>query len=62
MTTGKESTLLGFTLHYPLPPDPSVLEKTKGHFDRRELISVVRESEKKPLTWPEHNLLQVRKE
>lgn len=57
---------LAVTLHPTLPPtapasapDPSILEKTKGHFDRRELVSVQKESERKPLTWPEHNLLQL---
>ena len=62
---GKHALRLHPTLPPTAPasaPDPSVLEKTKGHFDRRELINVVRESEKKPLIWPEHNLLQVRKE
>lgn len=62
---GKHALRLHPTLPPTAPasaPDPSVLEKTKGHFDRRELISVVRESEKKPLSWPEHNLLQVRRE
>lgn len=61
---GKQAVLLHPTLPPTAPaaaPDPTVLEKTKGHFDRRELITVQKESEKKPLVWPEHNLLQVNK-
>ena len=59
---GKQPVMLQPTLPPTAPasaPDPSVLEKTKGHFDRREMVSVQRESERKPLVWPEHNLLQV---
>jgi len=60
---GKQAVVLQPTLPPTAPasaPDPSVLEKTKGHFDRREVVSVQRESERKPLVWPEHNLLQVK--
>ena len=59
---GKQAVLLHTTLPPTAPasaPDPTVLEKVKGHFDRRELVTVQKESDKKPLTWPEHNLLQV---
>ncbi|XP_068740462.1 sperm-associated microtubule inner protein 4-like [Montipora capricornis] len=59
---GKQAVLLYPTLPSRAPasaPDPTVLEKTKGHFDRRELVAVQKESDKKPLTWPEHNLLQL---
>lgn len=59
---GKQAVLLPTTLPPTAPasaPDPTVLEKAKGHFDRRELVTVQKESDKKPLTWPEHNLLQV---
>lgn len=59
---GKQAVMLQPTLPPTAPasaPDPTVLEKTKGHFDRREMVSIKRESERKPLTWPEHNLLQV---
>lgn len=59
---GKQAVMLQPTLPPTAPasaPDPSVLEKTKGHFDRREMVSVQRESERTPLIWPEHNLLQV---
>ena len=61
---GKHVALLRPTLPPTAPasaPDPAVLEKTKGHCDRRELVTAQKESEKKPLTWPEHNLLQVNK-
>lgn len=59
---GKQAVMLQPTLPPTVPasaPDPSVLEKTKGHFNRREMVSVQRESERTPLIWPEHNLLQV---
>ncbi|XP_029200283.2 uncharacterized protein C7orf31-like isoform X1 [Acropora millepora] len=59
---GKQAVLLHTTLPPTAPasaPDPTVLEKAKGHFDRRELVTVQKESDKKPLTWPEHNLLQL---
>ena len=59
---GKQAVMLQPTLPPTAPasaPDPSVLEKTKGHFNRREMVSVQRESERTPLIWPEHNLLQV---
>lgn len=59
---GKQAVMLQPTLPptaLASAPDSSVLEKTKGHFNRREMVSVQRESERKPLIWPEHNLLQV---
>ena len=60
---GRRAVLLQPTLPPTAPasaPDPTILEKTKGHFDRRELVSIQKESERKALTWPEHNLLQVK--
>lgn len=59
---GKQAVMLQPTLPptaLASAPDSSVLEKTKGHFNRREMVSVQRESERKPLIWPEHNLLQL---
>ncbi|XP_020892876.1 uncharacterized protein C7orf31 [Exaiptasia diaphana] len=39
-------------------PDPVVVQKTKGHFARREIVQVQNESRKDPLIWNEHNYYQ----
>ncbi|EDO41392.1 predicted protein [Nematostella vectensis] len=40
-------------------PDPVVVQKTKGSFGRRELVTIQNESDKKPLTWNGHNFYQL---
>ncbi|KXJ18583.1 Uncharacterized protein C7orf31 [Exaiptasia diaphana] len=42
-------------------PDPVVVQKTKGHFARREIVQVQNESRKDPLIWNEHNYYQMNK-
>lgn len=61
---GKEAVIYSPTL----PPtaaasaiDPVVVEKTKGHAYRREVVQVQNESQKTPLIWNEHNYYQVRR-
>ena len=61
---GKGAVAIQPTLPATAPasaPDPTVFEKAKGHSKRKELVTVQHESRRKPLTWPEHNLLQVDK-
>ncbi|KAK3736634.1 hypothetical protein QZH41_017021, partial [Actinostola sp. cb2023] len=58
---GKQAVMMSATLPPTAaasPPDPVVVEKTKGHFGRREVVQVQKESEKGPLIWNEHSYYQ----
>ena len=60
---GKQAVIMSATLPPTAaasPPDPVVVEKTKGYFDRREVVQVQNESQKTPLIWNEHNYYQVK--